>query len=95
MPNSIDYDTLIELTSEIVNECQVGNISETLNITGACETVELPSTDPSVASIVYNTPSPDHLFFYNKPEAEYEGVLLKKQPKIRAADIAVCLILEM
>ena len=87
--DSIDYSSLVQLASNIVNECQVGNVSQTLNITGGCKTVELPSTDPSVASIKYNTPSPDHLFFYSKPVADYEGILLTTQPKIRAADISV------
>jgi hypothetical protein len=87
--NTIDYSALLELAANIVNECQVGNISDSFNVSGGCETVEVPSSDPEVASIVYNTPSPDHLFFVSKPVPEYEGVLLKTQPKIRAEDISV------
>ncbi|XP_053372863.1 fibrocystin-L-like [Mercenaria mercenaria] len=87
-PDSIDYSALTEIAANIVNECQVGNVSETLNVTGGCETVEVPSSDPDVASIVYNTPTPDHLYFAKEPVPEYEGVQLKKQPKIRAADIS-------
>ncbi|KAL4228989.1 Fibrocystin-L [Mactra antiquata] len=86
--NSISYDDLINLASDIVNECQVGNVSETLNTTGGCETVELPSTDPEVSSIIYETPSPDHLFFSDSPEIEYEGVPLRTAPRIRAADVS-------
>lgn len=93
--DSIDYTQLLELASELVNECQVGNISHTLNMTGGCETVELPSTDPSVGTIVYHTPSPDHMFFYTEPEPLYEGVPLKNQPKIRVADISNNVITEL
>lgn len=95
MSGSIDYSVLVDLAADIVNECQAGNVSQTLNITGACETVELPSTDPAIASIVYNTPSPDYLFFYEEPVPEYEGVLLTTQPRIRAADIAVSIFIEL
>lgn len=58
-------------------------------MTGACETVEVPSTDPEVSAIVYNTPSPDHLFFGSVPVPKYEGVQLQMQPRIRVADITV------
>ena len=91
MSDSISYDQLFELASEMVNECQVGNISDTLNITGGCETVAVPSDDPAVGTVTYNTPSPDHLFFNKEPLSEYEGVPLKQQPKIRAADLTVSL----
>jgi hypothetical protein len=92
--NSIDYSKLTEIASSIVNECQVGNVSESLNVTGGCETVQVPATDPASPTIVYNTPSPDHLYFVDKPEPEYEGVLLKKQPRIRVADVSVrCIII--
>ncbi|XP_060573258.1 fibrocystin-L-like isoform X2 [Ruditapes philippinarum] len=93
--NSIDYSKLTEIASSIVNECQVGNVSESLNVTGGCETVQVPATDPASPTIVYNTPSPDHLYFVDKPEPEYEGVLLKKQPRIRVADISDNVITEL
>lgn len=87
--NPISYDQLFQLASDMVNECQLGNVSDTLNITGGCQSVEVPSEDPEIGSIKYSTPSPDHLFFFKEAEPEYEGVLLKEQPKIRAADISV------
>lgn len=62
-------------------------------MTGACERVEVPSTDPEDPAVVYNTPSPDHLFFSSVPAPKYEGVQLRIQPNIRAADIAVSFLL--
>ena len=85
----IDYTALLELAADIVNECQVGNITASLNISGACNSVTVPSSDPSDEAIVYNTPSPDHLVMSREPVAEYEGVPLRRQPKIQAVDLSV------
>ena len=90
----IDYTALLELAADIVNECQVGNITASLNISGACNSVTVPSSDPSDEAIVYNTPSPDHLVMTREPVAEYEGVPLRRQPKIQAVDLSVCIINE-
>jgi hypothetical protein len=80
---------LLKLAVNIVNECQAGDVSQTLKITGSCKTVEYPTADPSVASIKYVLPTPHHLFFHTKPVAGYEGILLITQPKVRVADISV------
>ena len=85
----IDYTALLELAADIVNECQVGDITASLNISGACNSVTVPSSDPSDEAIVYNTPSPDHLVMTVEPMAEYEGVPLRRQPKIQAVDLSV------
>jgi hypothetical protein len=85
----IDHSSLLKLAVNIVNECQAGNVSHTLNITGKCKTVEYPSTDLDVASIKYVLPTPHHLYFHTKPVADYEGILLITQPKVRVADISV------
>ena len=85
----MDYSALLELAAEIVSECQVGDISSSLNISGGCNSVTVPSSDPSAEAIVYNTPTPDHLVFTVEPVPEYEGVPLKTQPKIQAVDLSV------
>ncbi|XP_053388767.1 fibrocystin-L-like isoform X2 [Mercenaria mercenaria] len=87
LPDSIDYLALTDLVSIIVNECQLGNISNILGETIVCGIIEFPSDDSEMVSIVYNNQKPHHLYFYDEPEPEYEGVLLKTQPKLRAVDI--------
>ncbi|XP_060603397.1 fibrocystin-L-like isoform X3 [Ruditapes philippinarum] len=91
----IDHSSLLKLAVNIVNECQAGNVSQTLNITGKCKTVEYPSTDLDVASIKYVLPTPHHLFFHTKPVADYEGILLITQPKVRVADISNNVVTEL
>ncbi|XP_045210443.2 fibrocystin-L-like isoform X2 [Mercenaria mercenaria] len=86
-PDSIDYTSLTEIAANIVNECQVGNISESFNVTGFCESVSLPSLDSEIASVEYSAPTPDHLFIFEEPVSMYEGILLQTQPKLRVADI--------
>ena len=89
MSGSLDYSSLLELAAEIVSECQVGDISSSFNISGGCNSVTVPSSDPDAEAIVYNTPSPDHLVFTVEPVPEYEGVPLHSQPIIQAVDISV------
>ena len=89
MSDSLDYSSLLELAAEIVSECQVGDISSSFNISGGCNSVTVPSSDPDAEAIVYNTPSPDHLVFTVEPVPEYEGVPLQSQPIIQAVDISV------
>ncbi|KAL4228553.1 Fibrocystin-L [Mactra antiquata] len=92
---TLDYATLLQIASDLVNECQVGNISETLNITGSCEQVQIVSDSLGEDPIVYNTPSPDHLFFHTTLQAEFEGSTFVRQPKIRAADISNAVVTEL
>ena len=89
LQDTVIYSTLAELVSLIVNECQLGNISNVLNGYATCETIEFPSNDLERTSVAYSSQSPSHLYFFDEPEPEYEGVLLKTQPKIRAVDIDV------
>ena len=51
--------------------------------------MQVPSTDSDQPPIVYNTPSPDRINFVDELVPEYEGVLLKSQPRIRAFDVSV------
>ena len=90
MSNSLDNDALLDLASEIVNECQVGNLSSSLNLTGSCESVEVPSASASDELIVYETPQPDQLVFTVGVTPKYENVPLMTQPKIQAIDLQVC-----
>lgn len=87
--DSLDHSKLLGIAADIVNECQVGSLSESFNITGECENVYVPSIDTGEQSIVYNTPSPHQLFLSEHPEAKYEGSPLQKQPKIRVSDLSV------
>jgi hypothetical protein len=87
----VSYATQTELLSLIVNECQLGNISNILKGNVECGKIELSSHDYEIGSFVYSSQSPSYLYSYDEPESEYEGVLLKTQPKIRAIDINVSL----
>ena len=74
-----------------MNECQVGDLQSSLNLTGNCETVEVPAPSASDDLIVYSTPQPDQLVFTVGVVPEYENVPLQTQPKIQAIDVQVCL----
>ncbi|XP_060567723.1 fibrocystin-L-like [Ruditapes philippinarum] len=84
--DSIEKSALAELVAKIVNECQLGNISNILGDSIVCGKIEFPPDDIEIATIIYNNEYPVHLYFHDKPEAEYENVLLETQPKIRAFD---------
>lgn len=89
--NGTESDTLstavlLYLASEIVNECQVGNLSASLNVAGSCTTVEVPAASASEDLIVYTPQRPDHLVFTIGVRPSYENVLLHIQPKIQAVD---------
>ena len=90
MSDSLDNTDLLNIASEIVNECQVGDLSESLNMTGSCESVEVPAESASDDVIVYNTPQVDQLVFTVDAVPKYETVPLLTQPKIQAIDISVC-----
>ncbi|XP_052286416.1 fibrocystin-L-like [Dreissena polymorpha] len=94
-PDGITYENLLAFTTALVNECQLGNVSQTLNVSGSCESIQLPSTDPAIGTIVYNTPTPDHLFFQTSLKATYEGALLSRQPRIQVATINDIVITEL
>ena len=88
--DSLDTSTLQNLASDLVNECQVGDLQASLNLTGSCESVEVPANSAEDDLIVYSTPQPDQLVFTVTAEPEYENVPLKTQPKIQAIDLQVC-----
>ena len=87
--STLTYDDLTNIASDLMNECQVGNISSTLNISGTCESVELSSQDAEIDSILYVPLTPDHLVVLEQPLSIREGLLLTTQPKLRVADVAV------
>ncbi|XP_053372849.1 fibrocystin-L-like [Mercenaria mercenaria] len=87
LSDTVEFSELVLIASSIVSECQLGNLSHALNTTITCETVGLQTDELGTGYIIYNTVTPDYLFFYEEPEADYEDALLKTQPKIRAADI--------
>ena len=72
-----------------MNECQVGDLQSSLNLTGNCETVEVPAESASDELIIYSTPQPDRLVFTEGVVPEYEMVPLRTQPKIQALDLQV------
>ena len=86
----MDNSALQDLALELVNECQAGDLSSSLNMTGSCESVEVPGESASDDSIVYETPQPDRLVFTVAADPKYENVPLRVQPKIQAIDIQVC-----
>ncbi|XP_052805044.1 fibrocystin-L-like isoform X2 [Mya arenaria] len=93
--DNIDLNQLYNFASEIVNECQAGNISASFNVSGSCESVSVPSADPEEGTIVYGTPSPTYLYFHTELSPEYETMPLTVQPKVRAADISDLVVVEL
>ena len=89
VPNSLTYEELLLKASQIVNECQAGNVSATLNITGSCQSVTVPPVNLGETEVTYSTPSPDRLIFHAAPQASYEGKPLQIQPVVHAVDIGV------
>jgi hypothetical protein len=87
--DTLSYDDLTQIAADLVNECQVGDISSAFNISGSCESVVLPSLDTEIDSIEYIPQTPDHLIVVEQPSATQEGILLTVQPKLRVADIGV------
>ena len=89
MSDSLDTNTLNNLATDLVNECQVGDLQSSLNLTGSCESVEVPAASASDDLIIYSTPQPDQLVFTVGVVPEYETVPLNTQPKIQAIDLQV------
>ena len=90
MPDSFDIASLLNLASDIVNECQIGDLKVSLNLTGICESVEVPAVSANDSLIIYGTPRPERLVFTVEPVPDYENVPLKIQPKLQAVDAQVC-----
>ena len=64
-------------------------MSNILDITGGCESVEVPSEGADAEKVIYSTPSPVRLVFTKAPVPKYEGVPLRTQPKVQAVNVNV------
>ncbi|WAR05573.1 PKHL1-like protein, partial [Mya arenaria] len=93
--DSVSVNDLLSFASDIVNECQVGNLSASFNLSGSCEMVQLSSDDPDSPVITYTPQTPDYLFFHTNLVPEYEGVPLSVQPLIRVADTSDVVITDL
>ncbi|XP_045208899.2 fibrocystin-L-like [Mercenaria mercenaria] len=87
LSDTLESSELVSLASKIVNECQFGNMTDVLNVITDCETIEIQTDDTDTGFMIYDIVRPKYLFLYEEPEADFEGGILQKQPKIRAADV--------
>ena len=90
--DSLSQEAIIGISANIINECQAGNVSASLNISGACETVSVPASSASDSGATYSTPSLSRLVFHTEATAHFEGKTLRTQPTIQAVDAQVRLL---
>ena len=94
--SSISYQTLVNATSQLVNEIQLGNISDVLNTTvnsvAVAEPVPQPG-DPGYDTVgsdpLQERPQVGTLYVHTQPTPLHEGTAFSEQPKLQLLDNAV------